>query len=104
MQKLTLFEDVFDLLASGKAATIRKGRILITSSDLLFQSTEEKRELTVSVKEVYYCQLKDVNLEDVLNDGFKNHQDMAEKMERFYPDITLDTEVTVVKFDQIISS
>jgi len=104
MQKLTLFEDVFDLLASGKAATIRKGRILITSSDLLFQSTEEKRELTVSVKEVYYCQLKDVNLEDVLNDGFKNHQDMAEKMKRFYPDITLDTEVTVVKFDQIISS
>ena len=44
MQKLTLFEDVFDALANGKATTIRKGRLSIALGDLLFQSTEENRE------------------------------------------------------------
>ncbi len=99
MQKLTLFEDVFDALATGKATTIRKGKIQIALGDLLFQSTEQLREKIVSIKEIYCCLLKDVKLADVLNDGFKSHVDMADQMKRFYPEITLDTEVTIVKFD-----
>ena len=99
MQKLTLFEDVFDALATGKTTTIRKGKLAIVLGDLLFLSTEKEREQVVSVKEVYYCFLKNVKLDDVIKDGFRNHQDMADQMKRFYPDITLDIEVTVVKFD-----
>jgi len=104
MQKLILFEDVFDALATGKVVTIRKGKLSIALDDLLFQSAEKKREQIVCVKEVYYGPLKEVKQEDMVNDGFNSHQEMAEKMKRFYPDITLETEVTVVRFDQIISS
>ena len=101
MQKLTLLEDVFDALATGKATTIRKGRLSIELGDLLFQSAEMNREQVVNVDEVYYSLLKDVKLEDVINDSFKDHDDMVEQMKRFYPDITLDTEVTVIKFERL---
>lgn len=104
MQQLTLFEDVFDALATGKTTTIRKGRLSIALGDLLFQSTEEIREEVVCVKMVYFCLLKDVLLDDLINDGFKNQKDMSEQMKRFYPDITLDTEVTVVKFEIVRAS
>lgn len=100
MQKLTLFEDVFDALATGKATTIRKGRINIALGELLFESTEARRREIVIVKMVYYCLLKDVLFDDLSNDSFKDHEDMCERMKRFYPDITLATEVTVVKFDK----
>ncbi|MDH5367657.1 MAG: hypothetical protein OEW67_11750 [Cyclobacteriaceae bacterium] len=98
MQKLTLYEDVFDALDTGKTTTIRKGRISISLGELLLQSTALKREETVLVKMVYFCLLKDVMQDDIINDGFDDHDDMSEKMKRFYPDITLETEVTVVRF------
>jgi hypothetical protein len=99
MQKLTLYEDVFDALALGKKTTIRKGNVSIALGELLFQSTEVHREAVVHVKKVYSCLLNEVIPDDLSNDGFIDHQDMAEKMKRFYPDITLESEVTVIKFD-----
>lgn len=98
MQKLTLFEDVFDALNTGKSTTIRKGCIGIGVGELLLQSTALKREKIVFVKEIYVCLLREVKEEDLINDGFKNHDDMSEQMKRFYPEITLDDQVTVVKF------
>lgn len=98
MQKLSLYEDIFDTLEEGKQTTIRKGRLSIALGELIFESTETQREKTVNVQTVYYTQLKNVNLEDLKNDGFKDHQDMWQKIKRFYPDIELEDEVTVVKF------
>lgn len=101
MQKLTLFEDIFDALENGKLTTIRKGRREIALGKLLFESTETKRQLMVDVTTVYFTRLETVNKEDLENDGFKSHQDMWEKMKRFYPDIQLEDEVTVVKFTML---
>ena len=98
MQKLTLFEDVFDALEKGKLTTIREGRRDIALGELLFESVETKRQEVVEVLTVYYTRLENVNTEDLENDGFKDHKDMWEKMKRFYPDILLKDEVTVVKF------
>lgn len=99
MQKLTLFEDIFDALEKGKLTTIRKGRRDIALGELLFESVETKRQKIVDVEMVYYTRLENVNTEDLENDGFKDHHDMWKKMQRFYPDIRLDDEVTVVKFN-----
>lgn len=98
MQRLTLYEDVFDALEKGKRTTIRKGRRDIALGKLSFESTDTKRQQIVEVITVYYTRLKNVNAEDLKNDGFKDHLDMWEKMKRFYPDILLEDEVTVVKF------
>ena len=99
MQKLTLFEDIFDALEHGKLTTIRKGRRDIQLGDLLFESVDTKRKEVVQVVIVYYCRLSNVAIEDLQNDGFTDHQDMWEKMKRFYPDILFDDEVTIVKFE-----
>lgn len=99
MQKLTLYEDIFDALEKGKLTTIRKGRRNVELGELLFESTEKGRQKIVDVVMVYYTRLENVNTEDLENDGFKDHHDMWVKMQRFYPDIGLDDEVTVVKFN-----
>ena len=98
MQKLTLYEDIFDELTKGKITTIRKGRRKIELGKLMFGSSDEGRQKIVEVVSFYYAKLEDVEIQDLENDGFKNHQDMWEKMQRFYPDIGLEDEVTVVKF------
>ena|SRR5690554_4329360 len=98
MQKLTLYEDIFDALENGKRTTIRKDRQKIELGKLMFESSDEDRQKIVEVVSFYYSKLEDVDIEDLENDGFKNHQDMWEKMQRFYPGIKLDNEVTVIKF------
>jgi hypothetical protein len=98
MQQLKLFEDVFDSLQKGKLTTIRKGRRSIDLGELRLESVETKRHEIVEVITVYYTRLKQVNTEDLKNDGFRDHLDMWEQMKRFYPDIQLEDEVTVVKF------
>lgn len=98
LQKLILAEDIYDMLKKGKETTIRKGRRDIALGKLLFESIDEKRYRMVNVLMVYYCKLSNVFISDVTNDGFKNHNDMWYQMKRFYPDITFDSEVTVIKF------
>lgn len=99
MQKLMLAEDVFDALVDGKDVTIRKGRRDIQLGELLFESVDEHRKQIVNVKMVVYCNLDFIPEDFVWSDGFDSHEDMEEKMKRFYPDITADTECTVVVFD-----
>ena len=97
--KLMLAEDVFNALENGKLITIREGRRDITLGRMLFESVEEKRKKIVDVRMVYYSRLEDVFLSDLKNDGFKDHHDMCNQMKRFYPNINLESEVTVIKFE-----
>jgi hypothetical protein len=99
LQQLIMTEDVFDKLYEGKTCTIRTGRRDIKLAHLELQSLDDKREETVLVKRVVYCKLKDVPMEFVINDGFTDHLDMEHQMKKFYPDIDLDTECTVVEFE-----
>jgi hypothetical protein len=101
MQKLLLAEDVFDALETGKKTTIRKGRSDIQLGELLFESTETKRQEVVNVLNVHYCRLSNVYIGDLQNDGFKDHHDMWGQMKSFYPDITFDDEVTTIKFVRV---
>lgn len=98
MQKLLLAEDVFDSLLKGKSVTIRKGKRDIQLSELLFESTEEKREAIVEVIRVEYISLARISEKDLKADGFENHKEMYEVMKRFYPDIEPYDEVTIIEF------
>ena len=100
MQKLMLAEGVFDNLENNKGVTIRKGRRNILLGELLFESVEHQREAIVNVSSVEYCALEDVPNEDVWNDGFEDQIDMYHGMKQFYPDIEMNTEVTIVRFDK----
>lgn len=98
MQKLLLAEDVFDQLSEGKMVTIRRGYRDIKPGKLIFESVDKNRVKYVEVVMVTYCKVSDISMEDVKNDGFSSHEDLCEKMKRFYLDIQMKSGVTIVKF------
>jgi hypothetical protein len=100
LQKLILAEDIFDALECGKKCTIRNGRRDIKLGHLLFESLDFKRTEVVNINTIIYTELQNVPNDYVINDGFKSHEDMCQKMRRFYPDIQLNTECTVIVFDK----
>ena len=96
-----LAEGVMDNLEFGnKLVTIRSGRRDIQLGELLFESVELGREAVVVVTKVLYCALKDVDPDYYFKDGFHSTEEMLEGMKNFYPDMTLDSEVTVVEFNR----
>jgi len=99
LEKLIFAEDIFDNLFKGKVCTIRQGRRDVELGDLLCESLEEHRLKTVNVIMVIYCSLQDIPDEFVENDGYLEHYDMLAKMRRFYPDIELTTECSVIIFE-----
>ena len=99
LQKLILAEDVYDALETGKNCTIRKGRRDIKLDKLLFESLDEKRTTVVNVVMTIHCKLQHIPDEFVWNDGFTGHENMLTEMKRFYPDIQMDTECTVIIFE-----
>jgi hypothetical protein len=101
MQKLMLAEGVMDNLEYGnKLVTIRKGRRDIALGELLFESVEIQREAIVVVTKVIYCRLIEVPTEYYEKDGFESREHMLEGMRTFYPDLTWDSEVTVIEFNR----
>lgn len=94
-----LAEEVFDNLQYGdKLVTIRKGRRDIILDDLLFECVDGTRKDIVEVRKVIHCRLAEVPEEYYRKDGFESLLDMLEGMRDFYPDISFDSEVTVVEF------
>ncbi len=100
MQVLKLADDLFGpLRAAEKFCTIRKGRRDVELGDLQFEGAEDvSLKEVVQVTSVTFTTLGGVPEETLEADGFRDHDDALEQMKRFYPDITFDTEVTVVDF------
>lgn len=98
MQELKLYEDVFDELDHGKRCTIRKGDKNISLGPIKFVSDAFERTKYCEVWMVYKCKLKHVMVDDLISDGFESHSNMIDEMKRFYPDITSEDYVTVIKF------
>ena len=96
-----LAEGVMDSLQNWeKTVTIRKGRRDIVLGDLLFESVDEGRQEVVDVRKVIYCRLGEVPPSFYKRDGFNDSGEMIEVMREFYPDITSDSEVTIIDFER----
>lgn len=103
MQVLKLADDLFGPLREGKKlTTIRKGRRDVLLGALRFDGAEDE-SLTevVNVTSVTFTTLAGVAKEVLWSDGFDDHDDALEQMKRFYPDIKLSTEVTVIDFADV---
>ena len=89
---LRLAEDLVPYVIRGdKRITLRKGH-------REFGPEVEIAGYTAVVDSVEYFKLKDVPLEVLNDDGFENHDDALQGMKRFYPDITMETEMTAIRF------
>lgn len=124
-QQLMLANDLFPLFHTGdKRLTCRKGRRDIQLDDLLFISTDPV-EMTdewdtycriymdvdgqpvptlhmcqlVTVHQVRYKRVRHVDEPEAIQDGFESVEALYHGMKRFYPDLTLDDELTFVYFN-----
>ena len=51
-----------------------------------------------TLTDVRHCRLREVGEEEWLDDGFVSQDDLLTQMRRFYPKLTLDSEVTVIRW------
>ena len=102
IQRLKLDDDL--LLAiiggDGERVTVRKGRRDIKLKPLLFEgSKNDGLKYVVGVTEVRYVSVVDVDDDVIKAEGFDNWGDFYEDMKKFYPDLDVSDEVTVIYFE-----
>ncbi len=101
IDNLLLAEDLYEkLLAGEKEITLRLGYRDVRMGELVFAPTgDESRNIAVNVYMVVHAALRDIP--DILleTEGFKNHEEAVAGLRRFYPDVNLDSEVTVILFE-----
>ena len=102
LQSLFLDDDL--LLAiiggDGERVTVRKGRRDIQLGELQFiGSRDETLRYEVGVIEVRHVQIINVDEDVIAAEGFTNWTDFYDGMKKFYPDLDVTDEVTVIYFE-----
>ena len=102
LQFLRLDDDL--LLAiiggDGERVTVRKERRDIKLGELLFIGTnDDGLKYIVTVTEVRYLRIVDVDDDVISAEGFNNWTDFYNDMKKFYPDLDVTDECTVIYFE-----
>ena len=100
-QALLLADDLFpSLLEGGKRVTIRRGDRDIKLGKLLFAGATDGTLLhEVEVVEVRHIRVSGVSEEIAQADGFANWVDFYNGMKRYYPDLDVSEECTIIYFE-----
>jgi hypothetical protein len=102
LQFLKLDDDLLLQLigGDGNRVTVRQGRRDIKLDELLFVGTKDKGlRYIVTVTEVRHLRMVDIPDDVVDAEGFDNWHDFYADMKKFYPDLDLTDEVTVIYFE-----
>ncbi len=101
IDNLLLAGDLFEqLLAGNKEAIIRLGYQDVRLGELVFKRTEdEDKSAAVDVFMVIHTEIRDVPEILLEAEGFKDYDEAVAGLRRFYPDVTLLSEVTVLVFE-----
>lgn len=57
--------------------------------------------VTVMVESVTYTTTRFADMRDIISDGFTDRLNMLLCMQRFYPDLEMDDEITIVRFEVV---
>ena len=100
-QFITLKDDLFlSLKDDEKRFIIRRGYIDIRIGNLLFEGTKDQSlQYEVEVVEVSHVRISGVSDEIAREDGFENWIDFYREMKKYYPDLDVSEECTVIYFE-----
>ncbi len=84
------------VLEGRKVSTIRRGRRMYPLGDAVLRAAN--REVMVRVERVRHSVLHNLTEEDALHDGFDNLEELLAALDRFYPELRPEDEVTIVEF------
>ena len=92
----TMRDDVFDGI---KCISIREGhRKYIVGKPIILCCHRLNWATMREVTEVMHVTLKDVSSDDYQADGFSTQGEMLDGLRKFYPNVDLDSPVTVIKW------
>ena len=84
------------VLEGRKVSTIRRGRRMYPLGNAVLRTAD--REVTIRIERVRHSLLHNLTEEDALRDGFDNLKDLLTALDRFYPELSPEDEVTIVEF------
>lgn len=88
-----------DILTGKKKLTIREGHRDYTPGPAMLCCHLVPWAVQVEVVKVEHTTLNDVSVDDILADGFESYFDAVAKLRRFYPKIGINSNVTVVHWE-----
>jgi hypothetical protein len=102
MFTMKLVSDLWTELMSGaKQCTIRAGRRDVPLGPMRFEETNGTRAACVNVTDVRHKLLRELTDEEARVDGAKDAPEMKNALRQFYPDLTEDSEITLVFWDEL---
>lgn len=96
-------DETWDQLFSGrKEITLREGyRDYKVDKPVILCCHILGYAVMADVTSVRYCLLKEVTEDEYLADGFSSFKDMLEQMKQYYPDLTENSPMTVVVWENV---
>jgi hypothetical protein len=85
------------VLKGRKVSTVRRGRRFYPLGEGTLRIGD--RDVAVTVTRIRHCCVHDLTEEDARRDGFASVSELRTTLERFYPDLSADEEMTLVEFE-----
>jgi len=90
-----------DVLSGNKKITIREGWRDYQPALSVLCCPIEPWCVGINITDVKYKSIKEVTPEEYLADGFKSRDELIEGLKKYYPNINLESKVTVICWDKI---
>jgi hypothetical protein len=96
-------EDMRYAIERGlKTITIREGMRDYRKGGMVMLCCHlEPWAVQADITDVRHCRLRHVTEEEWRADGFVSQEDLLHQMHRFYPKLTLDSDVTVIRWTKV---
>ena len=91
----------YDILHGTKKISIREGHRDYRMGKVMLCCHLEPWAVMADITDVRHTTLNEVAEDEYKADGFTNKQDMLNGMQRFYPTMTMDSPVTVIRWDNV---
>jgi len=89
------------ILSGEKTCTIRKGTRNYKSGTAMLCCHVEPWAVMADITGICFCNLSNVAEKDFKSTGFDSQEEMLEGMRKFYPDINSESDVTVVRWENV---
>lgn len=91
-----------EVLANKKSITIRTGHRDYKQGTVILCCHLINWATMRNITDVRMTTLQNVTEQEWLDDGFESQSEMVTELRKYYPDITLDSDVTVVRWNNKI--
>lgn len=90
-----------DIVRKIKKISIREGHRDYRLGSVMLCCHWVPWAVMADITEVRHCALREVTKEEYQADGFKTQKTLLEGLKKFYPTMTLDSPVTIIRWDNV---